>query len=142
MDAELLAARLAATEEALLRMDQRLDAFEETGRLAQEQLLTREHLEEALGSLRTEMSLSQQQSESERQIAEAEARAAEAEAVAAIAEETVTLLEAEQADATDEEVTVEEVEVEEVEAEPTPSSDQTASPSRKTTDLQTSFGLQ
>lgn len=122
MDAEIVAAHEAIDQQAILRLDQRIDALEELLRSANEQMsshLTPEHLNSALQTLRDELAAAREAATAEAQVADAEARVAEAEAAEAEALETVALLEQEQLQVLEEEpeVSVEEVTVEETSPE-------------------------
>jgi len=90
MDSEILGARLAATEQAIIKLDERLDEL--TGRVEtwQTQQSSNSETENLVVSLAAEVA-----------IAEAEARVAEAEAVEAMAEAQESEADARQLEALD-----------------------------------------
>lgn len=132
MDAEVLNERLAVTEKALIKMDQRLDALPDSS----EQTETLHACEERIAALEGMIAqclenlqqLQQTNTETELQTAEAEAAIAEAEAQISQAEAMAALAEAAIA-ATPTEETVAETGL--MEVEPEPSSENAAVPENK-----------
>ncbi len=86
MDAEILATRLAAAEEILLRLDQRIDALQGALTECQIQLSTLPTPEQIAEQIAPELQASVIQAQAEVAVAQAEAQQAEAEAVEALAE--------------------------------------------------------